>query len=133
MVESRAAAKLRRLLGIALIFLFAHPMNAETTAMPTGIEGTVTVSPIRGGPIRQGEPNSAPMRDTDFVVEAAAGKVATFKTDAQGKFKVGLPPGRYTIVIQKPMMKGRGCSLTDVEVTAAGFKKVQLACDSGMR
>lgn len=73
------------------------------------------------------------MRNADFVVETPAGKVATFKTDEQGKFKVELPPGRYSIVIQKPMMRGRGCGLTEVEVTTAGFKKVQLACDSGMR
>jgi len=31
------------------------------------------------------------------------------------------------------MMKGRGCALSDVEVTAGAYKKVHLNCDSGMR
>jgi hypothetical protein len=125
---------LRQLVGIVLISLLAHSMNAETTTeLSTGIEGTVTVSPIHGGPSRQGVPDSAPMKNINFVVEAAGGKVVTFKTDDQGGFKLPLPPGRYSIRIQDPAIKGRGCGLNDVEVTATGFKKVTLNCDSGMR
>jgi hypothetical protein len=30
-------------------------------------------------------------------------------------------------------MKGRGCALSDIEVAAGAFKKVQMDCDSGMR
>jgi hypothetical protein len=108
-------------------------MNAETTALPSGIEGVVTVSPIHGGPSRQGVPDSGPMPNTSFLVETAAGTVATFKTDEKGRFKVELPPGRYAIKIQVPQMKGHGCGLADIEVTAGSFKSVKLDCDTGMR
>ena len=108
-------------------------MNAETTALPTGIEGTVTVSPGHGGPSREGVPDSAPMKNANFLVEGTAGKVATFKTDDQGNFKVALPPGRYSIKIQERMMKARGCGVTDIEVTTTGYKKIELNCDIGLR
>jgi hypothetical protein len=132
MGETRATAKFWRMLGIVSTSLMIHSMNAETTA-PTGIEGTVTVSPIHGGPSRQGEPDSAPMPNIAFLVETAAGTVATFKTDEKGHFKVELPPGRYAIKIEVPQMKGHGCGLTDIEVAAGSFKTVNLDCDTGMR
>jgi hypothetical protein len=132
MGEIWAGAKFWRLLGIGSMSLMVHSMNAETTA-PTGIEGTVTVSPIHGGPSRQGVPDSGPMPNTAFRVETAAGTVATFKTDEKGHFKVELPPGRYAIRIQVPQMKGHGCGLMDIEVTAGSFKNVKLDCDTGMR
>ena len=133
MVETRAAVKLLSWLAIVIISLLGHSMNAEATALPSGIEGTVTVSPIHGGPLIQGEAGSAPMADTNFLVETAGGKIRTFKTDAEGKFRVELPPGKYAIRIQQAMMKGRGCGLADIEVTGASFKKVRIDCDSGMR
>lgn len=109
-------------------------MKAGTSDTPSGIEGTVTVSPIHGGPSRLGVPDSAPLANASFFVESAAGgQVATFKTDEKGHFKVGLPPGRYAIRAEKTGMKGRGCGLQDIEVTAAGFKQVDLHCDTGLR
>jgi hypothetical protein len=133
MVEKQWA-KLRQLFGVALIFLLAPSMNAETTpGLSTGIEGTVTISPTHGGPIREDEPASASMKNISFLVETAAGKVATSKTDDQGNFKLPLPPGRYSITIPGVGIKGRGCGLADIEVTTPGFKKVTINCDSGMR
>ena len=73
------------------------------------------------------------MAKTAFMVEGPSGQVATFTTDEHGKFQVALPPGRYSIRIMKRLMKGTGCGLADIEVTAAGFKKVTLNCDTGMR
>ena len=131
MVELHLRAKSRRLLGIVLMSVLAQSMSAETSL--SGIEGTVTVSPIHGGPSKQGVPDSGPMPNTVFAVETAAGTVATFKTDEKGHFKVELPPGRYSIRIKEPTMKGRGCGLADIEVTAAGFKEVHWDCDTGMR
>jgi len=118
---------------VALTFLASISMNAETKTAAGGIEGTATVSPIHGGPSKLGEDDSAPMANTSFRVEAAGATVTTFKTDAKGYFKVDLPPGRYGIRIEQALMKGPGCGLSDVEVTAGRFKKVHLDCDSGMR
>ena len=126
--------KLGHLLGpLGLVFLVSASMNAQTNTGASGIEGTVTVSPTHGGPSKLGEDDSAPMANVSFRVEAAGATVTTFKTDAKGYFKVDLPPGRYGVRIEKPLMKGPGCALSDVEVTAGLFKKVHLDCDSGMR
>ena len=126
--------KLGQLLGnITLLFFVCVSMNAQTNTAASGIEGTATVSPTHGGPSKLGEDDSAPMANVSFRVEAAGATVTTFKTDAKGYFKVDLPPGRYRVRIEQPLMKGRGCALSDVEVTAGLFKKVHLDCDSGMR
>lgn len=133
MIERRGP-KLGQLFGrVTLMFLFCASMNAQTTTGASGIEGSATISPTQGGPSRLGKPDSAPMGNTSFRVEVGGATVTTFKTDAQGNFKVDLPPGRYAIRIEKPAMKGPGCGLSDVEVTAGLFKKIQLHCDSGIR
>lgn len=113
--------------------MFSVPDSGASSQPNTGIEGSVSVSPVHGGPTRQGVADSAPLANTSFSVETAAGKIATFKTDEQGHFKVELPPGKYTIKMEQPRMKGRGCSLADIEVTAANFKHVHLNCDTGIR
>lgn len=113
--------------------MLSFPDSAAGAPPSTGIEGTVTVGPVQGGPAKKGVADSAPMANTSFFVETPAGKVATFQTDEHGHFRVELAPGKYTIRIQKPQMKGPGCGLPDVEVTAAGFKKVSLNCDTGIR
>jgi hypothetical protein len=104
----------------------------STTPPTTGIEGSVAISPIRGGPSKVGIPNSAPLRNSEFVVENAAGVVTTFKTDEDGRFRVPLPPGRYTVKRAVAKKIGR-CGPFEVEVEAAGFKQFEFACDSGMR
>jgi hypothetical protein len=129
-MASNRAGKLCLLFAISLLALSTHPMKADT---PSGIEGTVTVSPIHGGPSRMGVPDSAPLANASFFVESAAGQVATFTTDEKGHFKIGLPPGRYAIRAQKSGMRGRRCGLEDIEVTASGFKQVDLQCDTGLR
>jgi hypothetical protein len=85
--------------------------------------------------VKAGEPDSTPLSNANCVVETAAGKIKTFATDEHGHFKVELPPGRYTIrTAERVGMKGRGCALADIEVTAGGgFKQVHLECDTGMR
>jgi hypothetical protein len=132
MVETRAVTKLRQLLGIVLVSLLVHSMNAETTEVPSGIEGTVTVSPIHGGPSRVGVADSRPMANSVFEIGKDGAIVTTFTTDEAGKFRVPLPPGRYSIKKQDARKFPR-CGPFDVEVTAAGFNKVAWACDSGMR
>ena len=113
----------RRLLMIALASITAFGSlvaDQEPTASAppgTGIEGSVSISPIRGGPSKVGVPNSAPLRNTQFVVENAAGVVVTFKTDEEGRFRVPLSPGRYTVRSAVVKKIGR-CGPFDVEVDA---------------
>jgi len=136
--DGRPIMDTRRLLMIALASMTVFcslVAGQEPTASPppgTGIEGSVSISPIRGGPSKVGVPNSAPLGNTQFVVENAAGIVVTFQTDEEGRFRVPLSPGRYTVRSAAVKKIGR-CGPFEVEVEAGGFKQVQFACDSGMR
>ena len=99
----------------------------------TGLEGEIRISPIRGGPDRIGVPNSKPLAHTVFVVKKEDQIIASFETDDQGRFRVSLPPGKYTVL--KEGTKGRigRYGPFEVEIVAGQIKKVQWEADSGLR
>lgn len=100
---------------------------------PSGIAGVITISPVRGGPIRIGAPNSRPLADTEFVVMSGEKEVASFTTGADGTFRVLLPPGQYS-VRKKNHQTGIGrYGPFDAFVSAGEMTKVEWNCDSGMR
>jgi hypothetical protein len=99
----------------------------------SGIEGVITVSPARPGPIRVDESGSVPLANATFVVENKNGEVTSFTTDEQGRFRTVLPPGHY-----KASLKGRKSSIGhfgpfEVDVAPGKMTKVQWQCDSGIR
>ncbi len=104
------------------------PSGAES-----GIEGAITISPAKPGPIRADAPGSKPLTNTTFVVENKNGEAASFTTDEQGRFRVSLPPGHY-----KVLLKGRKTSIGhfgpfEVDVAPGKMTSVQWECDSGIR
>ncbi|MGI8956743.1 MAG: carboxypeptidase-like regulatory domain-containing protein [Chthoniobacterales bacterium] len=110
---------------------------AETApASENGIEGVIYISPSRPGPQRIDMPNKAPVANIDFVVlkgkEKEKEKVASFTTDAEGHFRVTVPPGHYTIT-----RKDGGATIGrwhyEVEVVAGKMAQVDWTADSGMR
>ena len=100
----------------------------------TGIEGVITVSPTRPGPIRAGSdiPNAAPLPNAVFSVENEKGKVTSFTTDSQGRFRVSLKPGHYVIVLAEHRFP-RPCGPFEIDVESAKLTKVEWRCDTGMR
>ncbi|HUE61578.1 MAG TPA: carboxypeptidase-like regulatory domain-containing protein [Chthoniobacterales bacterium] len=130
-----------RLQRVSLIgFLtFAGFCCAQTSPTPmpeaaeTGIEGVITVGPVHGGPVRPGIPSTKPLANATFVVGNETGAVAEFTTDDQGRFRVSLAPGHYTVT-KKDHQKGIGrYGPFDVDVTAGQMTKVEWHCDTGMR
>ena len=102
-------------------------------AAETGIEGVMTVGPIHGGPVRPGIPSTKPLANATFVVGNETGAVAEFTTDDQGRFRVSLAPGHYTVT-KKDHQKGIGrYGPFNVDVTAGQMTKVEWHCDTGMR
>lgn len=117
----------------SLILLFALVCCLNAPAADTGIEGVIAISPIHGGPVREGMPTSKPLANTAFVVENNSGIVKSFTTDERGGFHISLPPGRYT-VRKEGWTRGIGkFGPFDVEVTPGKMTKVEWECDSGMR
>ena len=107
---------------------------AETTPTPgpSGIEGVIVVSPSHPGPIREDRPSWAPARNVQFVVKRAEVRVASFKTDAEGRFTISLPPGHYSVVREGASAR-IGRWQFEVDVPAGAVVKVNWVGDSGMR
>ena len=128
-----------RLLTIVVLFaLFcraglAQPPSTPKAESETGVEGVIVVSPIHGGPSKRGDPDSAPLANTEFLVVKENSAVASFKTDDQGRFRISLPAGHYTISRKEGKAAIGGYGPFEVEVTAGQMKRVQWSCDSGMR
>lgn len=133
---------MRNLHALALLLIFLSVsvclVVAETSPSPgssagTGIEGVITISPIQGGPIRQGVPDSKPLPNMAFVVRKGTEDVAAFETDAQGRFHVALPPGKYQVLARDQKHKFGGWGPFPVEVAAGKMTQKNFDCDSGLR
>ena len=131
--------KKRVLKGVlaVLVMISSFPAaNSQSTPAPesnTGLEGVITISPIHPGPTRIDVPDSKPLPNTAFVVENEKGEVASFTTDDQGRFRVSLPAGHYT-VSTKGKKGGIGrFGPFNVDVAAGKMTTVQWDCDTGIR
>jgi hypothetical protein len=100
-------------------------------SFPSGIEGVILVSPSHPGPERINEPSTAPAGNVTFVAMKDGTKVASFTTDAEGRFRVSLPPGRYT-VMREPVTRV-GFWRFEAEVKPGEVTTVRWVGDSGMR
>ena len=119
---------------LGLVFMDACACTGQTpSGGESGIEGIITISPARPGPIRADEAASVPLANATFAVESNNGEVASFTTDQQGRFRMSLPPGHY-----KVSLKGRKSTIGrfgpfEVDVTSGKMTNVQWECDSGIR
>ena len=112
----------------ACVSVAQTPSGAET-----GIEGTITISPVQPGPTRADAPGSQPLANAAFVVENEKGEVASFTTDDQGRFRTLVPPGHYKVSI-KGKRPGIGrFGPFEVDVVPGKMARVQWECDSGIR
>ena len=112
----------------ACISVGQTPSRAET-----GIEGVITISPARPGPISADAPSSLPLANSAFVVENQNGEVTSFTTDDQGRFRTLLAPGHYKVSIKGKRLGMGHCGPFEVDVVAGKMAKVQWDCDSGIR
>ena len=122
-------------LFLALLLTYGSVSSAQMEPdRGTGIEGAITVSPIRPGPIRAGSdiPNAAPLPNALFSVENEKGKVTSFTTDSEGRFRVSLKPGHYVIALAEHRFP-RPCGPFEIDVESAKMTKVEWRCDTGMR
>src|SRR6478609_7600798 len=100
----------------------------------TGIEGVITVSPTRPGPIRAGSdiPNAAPLPNAVFTIGNEKGVVRSFTTDSEGRFQVTLKPGHNVVTLAEHRFP-RPCGPFEIDVESAKITKVEWRCDTGMR
>ena len=125
-------------LFLTLLALFCCVARAETQPTPppeagTGLEGSISLHNISGGPVRQGVPDSKPLANTTFVVKKGDLMIATFTTDDQGRFQISLPSGHYSISKKDWKSRVGFYGPFPVDITAGQIKKVQWNCDTGMQ
>jgi hypothetical protein len=123
---------------VVLLALISRFVWAETPSTPkpepeTGLEGVISAGPVQGGPSRQGAPDSRPLANIEFLVEKQNSAVASFKTDDQGRFRISLPSGHYTISRKDWKAAIGSYGPFEVDVAAGEIKKVQWNCDTGIR
>lgn len=111
--------------------LFPLCVLAEAPA-DSGVEGTISISPVLGGPTRQGAPDSRPLPDTEFLVKQGEQVAASFRTDAAGRFRVSLREGSYTVARKSTSAMG-SYGPFEVAVTKGKMTSVHWTCDSGIR
>lgn len=122
------------LIGFGLIVMAVCASLGQTpSAGESGIEGIITISPARPGPVRVYEAGSVPLANATFAVEDKNGEVASFTTDHKGHFRSALPPGHY-----KVSLTGRKFSIGrfgpfEADVVQGKMTNVQWECDSGIR
>jgi hypothetical protein len=122
-------------LFLTLLLISGTLSSGESEAgRGTGIEGVVTVSPIRPGPTRKGSesPNVAPLPSAVFSVANEKGTVTSFTTDNEGRFRLSLSPGHYVVSLAENRFP-RPCGPFEIDIESGKMTKVEWRCDSGMR
>lgn len=104
-------------------------MVADATA--SGIEGRVIIRPVR--PVeRRGVTNQRPYQAKITVLDAAGREVAAVESDAEGRFRLSLPPGAYVLRPESPGAYPRAAEQR-VVVRRNATTQVEIVYDSGMR
>ena len=104
-------------------------MVSESEA--SGVEGQVSIRPVR--PVeRKGVPNQRSYQARITVLDPTGREVAVVDSDAEGKFRLALPPGTYVLRPESSGLYPRA-SEQRVEVGRNRVTRVEIVYDSGMR
>lgn len=101
-------------------------------AAQSGVTGRVTVSPACPGPQRLDQECIEPLANTRVLLIDATGRaVGAATTSAQGEFAIEAAAGAYRIEVGGGRLPH--CPKAEITVTAGRQRRVDIACDSGMR
>jgi hypothetical protein len=111
--------------------------DAGTTRDQSGVAGRVHLGPqcpveTEGDPCRDKPAAGARVtvaRQVPGNPDAIGEVVARTTTDADGNYRVAVPPGMYVVTAQA----GMSCALMDTRVTFGAYSKVDNPCDTGIR
>ncbi|MDP2655132.1 MAG: hypothetical protein Q8P17_01040 [bacterium] len=117
--------------------------NCEFALCPTsgilpyesGVKGTVSLGPTC--PVMRDPPDpqcaDKPYATTILVYRVGSNTViVTGKSNANGTFKISLPPGTYTLVASGGAVLPR-CSPAEAVVGQDGYVTTNISCDTGIR
>jgi len=80
-----------------------------------------------------GVPDSRALTDMTFIAQKQNGAATSFTTDDQGRFRVSLEPGHYTVSLKEKKAGIGRYGPFEVDVVDGQMTKVEWRCDTGMR
>lgn len=120
---------------LAVALLACDGQVTEVPGAPSvdsGIVGTVTISPVRGGPIRPGDADAAPYAATLTLLSPEGLIIAQERSGESGQFRMLVPPGDYILRPESPGRLPRAAEQA-VRVESGRITEVTVQYDSGMR
>ena len=105
--------------------------KANAVSNESGIEGEVAIRPVRPH-VTKGAPDAQPYQAKVQVFDSKNLQVGSIETDASGKFRITLPPGKYSLRPQSPGLYPRASEQT-VVVSPSKFSHIRILYDSGIR
>src|SRR5204863_9295781 len=123
-----------RIILVFLVMSGCFSSGQTQSGSGTGIEGVITFGPTQGGPIKADTPSSKPLANATFVAENEKGReVGLFTTDDQGRFRVPLSPGHYTVSKEGKKYGIVHYGPFEVDVVVGRMTKVQWEWVEGLR
>jgi hypothetical protein len=117
-----------RTLAALAVALVASSAGAATS----GLRGLVTRGPI--APVcAAGQPCSEPAKDVTLVFSRSGRVVRRTRTNDQGRYRVALAPGLYTVRLTPRPSIGRGLAPVRARVVRARFRRLDFSIDTGIR
>jgi hypothetical protein len=111
---------------------FVAALVAVTGTTGTGLYGKVVISPAR--PVcAVGQSCTAPDKNDVLSFWLRGRRVASARTTSEGRYRVTLAPGRYTVRAKHRGAIGRGLEPTRVLVPRGRFARVNFSLDIGIR
>jgi len=125
----------RLLSAIGLCFLLAAcGTNASSSTGAAGVEGIVTIGPTCPVERINSPCPPRPIAATVIVTDASGREITRTQSGVDGRFKVSLNPGTYTLSGQRAANQALPRPIPQtVTVRAAGYTVVTLQFDSGIR
>ena len=100
----------------------------------SGIEGTVTIGPMCPVVTQDTPCPDEPYEATVVIEDESGDDVTTAQSGEDGRFRVSLAPGTYTLVPQSPTPGGPpSASEQQVAVAEGAYTEVSIPYDSGIR
>src|SRR6267143_782173 len=87
--------------GVEQATVTVRNLQMVVNGSASGVEGRVIIRPVRSVE-RRGVVNQRPYQAKITVLDSAGREVATVESDAEGQFRVPLPPGSYILRPESP-------------------------------
>lgn len=119
------------LLGFGATAGMAQPPSSPVPG--SGLEGVILIAPAHPGPSKVDVADTAPLANTVFIVTKGNETITSFTTDAQGAFRINLPPGHYAVSRKDAAPRIGHFGPFEVDLVEGQIAKVKWTCDTGMR